>query len=83
MNYTDVNAETIDRWTAEGWEWGKPVDHETFLRAKDGDWTVRLTPTKPVPRDWLGDLDGAKAFPPGRQLLWRQGSARETPPGGG
>ena len=58
MNYTDVNAETIDRWAAEGWEWGKPVDHETFLRAKDGNWTVRLTPTKPVPREWLGDLRG-------------------------
>jgi SAM-dependent methyltransferase len=34
------------------------VDHETFLRAKDGNWTVRLTPTKPVPREWLGDLRG-------------------------
>ena len=56
MNYPDINAATIDRWVAEGWEWGKPIDHETFLKAKKGDWTLRLTPTKPVPRDWIGDV---------------------------
>ena len=56
MNYSDINAATIDRWVAEGWEWGKPIDHETFLKAKKGDWTLRLTPTKPVPRDWIGDV---------------------------
>ena len=58
MNYQDINAETIDRWIEEGWEWGTPIDHETFLRAKAGDWDVFLTPTKPVPHDWLGDLKG-------------------------
>ncbi len=31
MNYQDLNASTIDRWVREGWEWGKPVSHETFL----------------------------------------------------
>ena len=56
MAYQDVNAQTIDRWVAEGWEWGQPIDHETFLRARAGDWQVLLTPTKPVPRGWFGDL---------------------------
>ena len=54
MNYQDINAETIDRWVNEGWEWGRPIDHETWLRAAQGDWEVVLTPTKPVPRAWFG-----------------------------
>jgi len=56
--YQDVNAKTIDRWIAEGWEWGRPVDHATIEAARRGDWQVLLTPTKPVPRSWLGDLTG-------------------------
>ncbi len=36
---TKINAVSIDRWVDEGWQWGKPVDHDAFLRAKDGDWT--------------------------------------------
>lgn len=60
MHYTDINAATIDRWVDEGWEWGKPIDHETFLRARHGDWSVLLTPTKPVPHEWFGDLRGKK-----------------------
>ena len=60
MNYQDINAETIDRWVEEGWEWGRPIDHETFLKAKNGQWDVYLTPTKPVPHEWLGELRGKK-----------------------
>ncbi|MGZ1239595.1 hypothetical protein ACXO6D_07360 [Lactobacillus delbrueckii subsp. bulgaricus] len=33
MNYQDINAETIDRWVKEGWEWGKAIDHDTFQAA--------------------------------------------------
>lgn len=60
MDYQDINAETIDRWVEDGWEWGKPIDHETFLRAKSGEWDVGLTPTKPVPHEWFGELKGKK-----------------------
>lgn len=60
MNYTDINASAIDRWVDEGWEWGKPIDHETYLRALRGDWDVLLTPTKPVPHEWFGELKGKK-----------------------
>ena len=59
-SYQDINAETIDRWIREGWEWGKPISHETYEKAKNGEWEVLLTPTKPVPREWLGDLKGKK-----------------------
>ena len=28
MDYQQINAQTIDRWVADGWEWGKPVTHD-------------------------------------------------------
>ena len=60
MNYTGINASVIDRWVDEGWEWGRPIDHETYLLALQGRWDVLLTPTKPVPHEWLGSLRGRK-----------------------
>lgn len=60
MNYQDINAETIDRWIREGWEWGKPISHEIYEKATEGDWEVFLTPTKPVPHRWFGELHGKK-----------------------
>ena len=59
-NYQDINAETIDRWIEEGWEWGIPIDHQTYADALAGKWDVLLTPTKPVPRQWFGELAGKK-----------------------
>ena len=60
MDYQDINAETIDRWIDEGWEWGKPISYEKYLNAARGVWDVMLTPTKPVPHEWFGDLRGKK-----------------------
>ncbi|MBQ9414311.1 MAG: class I SAM-dependent methyltransferase [Clostridia bacterium] len=62
MEYTKTNAETIDRWIDEGWEWGVPIDHETYLQALDGNWQIKLTPIKPVPRRWCGDLRGKRVL---------------------
>ncbi len=62
VNYQDINAETIDRWVREGWQWGKPISHESFLKARQGDWDVLLTPTRPVPHRWFGDLRGKKVL---------------------
>jgi len=60
MNYQDINAQTIDRWIKEGWEWGKPVSHEVYEKARGGEWDVLLTPTKPVPHEWFGGIKGKK-----------------------
>jgi hypothetical protein len=62
MEYQQINAETISRWIDEGWEWGRPIDHETFVRAKAGEWDVLLTPTKAVPKEWLGNLAGKRVL---------------------
>ncbi|MDD7362651.1 MAG: class I SAM-dependent methyltransferase [Peptoniphilus sp.] len=58
--YQEINKETIDRWIEDGWEWGTPVSHEMYLKAREGEWEVFLTPTVPVPRAWLGDIEGKK-----------------------
>ena len=61
-NYAEINAQTIDRWIEEGWEWGVPIDHETFEKARRGEWDVHLSPTKKVPHEWFGDLKGTKVL---------------------
>lgn len=58
--YQDINAKAITGWIKDGWEWGKPIDHATFLKAKKGQWDVVLTPTKAVPHAWFGDLKGKR-----------------------
>lgn len=62
MNYQDINADTIDRWVDSGWEWGRPISHESFQAALRGDWDVVLTPTKKVPHAWFGDLKGKRVL---------------------
>ena len=62
MKYQDINAETIDRWVKSGWKWGQPITHDVFENAKKGIWDVVLTPTKPVPHEWFGNLKGKKVL---------------------
>jgi hypothetical protein len=52
-NYTNINSHAIDKWVDSGWKWGKTIDHNMFLKAKEGEWSVLLTPTKPVPKRWF------------------------------
>ncbi len=59
-NYQDINSRTIDSWVDGGWEWGKPITHEVYEKAKNGDWGVLLTPTKTVPKEWFCEFEGAQ-----------------------
>ena len=61
-SYQDINAKTIDRWVKEGWEWGMPIQHEDYLAALKGTWEMLLTPTKPVPHSWIGEVRGKKVL---------------------
>jgi len=61
MNPDDVrriNQEGWDRRVAEGDVWTLPVSPDEVARARQGDWVVVLTPNKPVPRRWFGDIAG-------------------------
>ncbi|MEY8309463.1 class I SAM-dependent methyltransferase [Erysipelotrichaceae bacterium 51-3] len=60
MNYQEINAQTIDKWVQAGWQWGIPISHEQFEAARHDQWDVVLTPTRPVPHEWFGDLKGKK-----------------------
>lgn len=60
MEYQDINAQTIDRWADEGWIWSRPISHESYVNAQNGKWDVVLTPIKPVPHEWFGELRGKK-----------------------
>ena len=62
MDYSEINAQTIDRWIRDGWEWGVPITHQAYLDALAGNWDVVLTPTKPVPKAWFGDLKGKRVL---------------------
>lgn len=62
MDYAEINAQTIDRWIRDGWEWGVPITHQAYLDALAGNWDVVLTPTKPVPKAWFGDLKGKRVL---------------------
>lgn len=60
--YTEINSKTIDQWCEDDWEWGKPISHETYLKALVGEWNVLLTPTRFVPHEWFGNLKGKKVL---------------------
>lgn len=58
---TDVikhNSAAWDREVDGLSDWTRPVNIETIERARRGDWSVLLTETKPVPREWFGDIGG-------------------------
>ena len=52
------NRRTWDRQAERGNPWTVPVSSEAAARARDGDWSIVLTPTKPVPQDWFPRLAG-------------------------
>jgi SAM-dependent methyltransferase len=52
------NRRAWDRQVERGNQWTVPVGYEEIARARNGDWRIALTPTKPVPRDWFPHLVG-------------------------
>ena len=66
MMYQEINSRTVDRWCREDWEWGQPISHETYLDALRGRWDVYLTPVRPVPHEWFGELRGSTAW-----MVWK------------
>jgi SAM-dependent methyltransferase len=56
MNVLEHNRTAWNRKSREGNEWTVGVDRETIRQAAAGEWSVVLTPTRPVPKEWFGDL---------------------------
>jgi len=58
MNIFEQNSRAWDKYSESGVEWSIPVSREEIARARRGDWEVILTPLKPVPREWFGEIEG-------------------------
>jgi SAM-dependent methyltransferase len=59
MGVRDYNREAWDREVERGNEWTVPVGPDVIQAARQGRWEIVLTETRPVPRDWFPDLEGA------------------------
>lgn len=61
MKYIDENRKIWDRRSENNDIWSVPVTSEMIDRAREGVWSIVLTPTKPVPADWFPEkLEGAR-----------------------
>lgn len=61
MDIVEYNRNAWNLQSLEGCRWSTPVDDEVVERARKGDWSVILTPNRPVPEDWFPShprLDG-------------------------
>ena len=62
MDVLRYNQEAWDRRVDEGDRWTQPVSPEVIAQARAGQWSLLLTPTRPVPRNWYPKLDGARVL---------------------
>lgn len=58
MDVVDYNRNAWNRESRAGSEWCSPVTTEVIQTAREGVWSVILTPNKPVPAQWLGNVRG-------------------------
>ena len=62
MDILEHNRAAWNRQSAGGGRWSRPVSKEEVDAARRGQWEVVLTPNKPVPRSWFGDLTGKRVL---------------------
>jgi SAM-dependent methyltransferase len=59
MDILSYNKAAWNRLVEQGNQWTIPVSSEEIASARAGEWSLVLTPTKPVPREWFpADLHG-------------------------
>lgn len=63
MTYIEENSAIWDERSENNDTWSIPVTSEMVKRAREGVWSIVLTPTKPVPADWFPEtLEGKKVL---------------------
>lgn len=62
MDVRTYNRRAWDAQVAQGNRWTIPVTVDAVARARAGDWSIVLTPTRAVPRAWFGELEGAEVL---------------------
>lgn len=58
MNILEHQSRAWDAEVERGSEWTRPVGPEVVAAARRGEWSVLLTETEPVPREWFPELRG-------------------------
>jgi 2-polyprenyl-3-methyl-5-hydroxy-6-metoxy-1,4-benzoquinol methylase len=62
MDILEYNRQAWNRESLNDGEWSVPVSEEIISAARNGAWQVVLTPLKPVPKSWFGNLHGKKVL---------------------
>jgi len=61
----DVRAHNRDVWDSLGSSespWTRPVSTAQVEAARHGEWSIVVTPSVPVPRDWFPSLEGCRTL---------------------
>ncbi|MGB7344877.1 MAG: class I SAM-dependent methyltransferase [Pirellulaceae bacterium] len=58
MDPTEFNRIAWNNIATSKSQWFAPVDRDVIDAARSGDWSIRLTGTKPIPNSWIGDVVG-------------------------
>jgi SAM-dependent methyltransferase len=53
LDIRHYNRKAWDKQVADGSRWTVPVDAAVIAAARAGEWSIILTPTVPVPRQWF------------------------------
>ena len=62
MDVRDHNRLAWDKQSDKMCQYTVPVGPEAIEAARRGEWTVYLTETKPLPREWLPELRGKRVL---------------------
>ncbi|MFA6689661.1 MAG: class I SAM-dependent methyltransferase [Sphaerochaetaceae bacterium] len=62
MDYVAINGQAWDEEVGRGNTWTIPVDSETIEAAKNGVIEISLTTFRPVPRAWIGEVQGKRVL---------------------
>jgi SAM-dependent methyltransferase len=62
MDISEHNRVAWDAQVERGNRWTVPVSPQVIEAARQGEWEIVLTPTKPVPRNWFGELAGKQVL---------------------
>jgi SAM-dependent methyltransferase len=62
MDFLEYNRKAWDKQVKEHNKWTIPVSSEDIEAARQGNYTLLLTPTKPTPKSWIEPVAGKKVL---------------------
>lgn len=62
MDILSYNRQAWNQEVENGNPWTIPVTKEVIAAARQGDWQLVLTPTKPVPKEWFPEIKDCRVL---------------------